>query len=496
MKGCPDFQLELSAWLDGELPRDVAEPLEAHLACCAECRALADSLRQLDQRLTESAASDSEAARRVAFGALARLAAANAPDHDVSESTTSRAATPLRSNFFPAWLRYLSAAAAGFLAAWLLYARPAPPPVARSTTDSRDSIAGENAKASADASPNRVPAPPPVATLTVATGAVELRQPGESTWSLAAPGSPLQCPSGSSLRTGPGVRCELETPERCAIRLNESTELTLHSPRDVELNAGQIWCSAPADATLQVTAAASRTPNAAAPESLFRCAIPSNGALVGEVNSAGGWQVMTPTGEIEVSLGPARQRLKPGEIAKVEGGKLSIEPHHADAVLVTSWMHPLLVMKGHDSPELDARVNRLLAHLGRSKLENLYEHEIRSLGEHAALPLLRFVESPLSRDDPERRRRAMELAADIATTWLVNDLIRLLADDQPEVRVAAATALRRLTRVTHGRLPEQWSAPLDQLQESLERWRLWQLEDGRRYESPRPRKSPTPNSPL
>ena len=153
-------------------------------------------------------------------------------------------------------------------------------------------------------------------------------------------------------------------------------------------------------------------------------------------------------------------------------------------------MQSLLMRKGHDSPELGDRVNRLLANLGRSKMANLYEDEIRSLGEHAVLPLLRFVQSPTSRDDPYQRQSAMAIIADVAPTWVIGDLIGLLSDDEPHVRTQAATALLRLTRQTHGRAPTAWSAPLSDCEESLQRWHQWWQTNAHRYE-PR-EKNPTP----
>ncbi|MEK6262410.1 MAG: hypothetical protein AABP62_27745 [Planctomycetota bacterium] len=220
------------------------------------------------------------------------------------------------------------------------------------------------------------------------------------------------------------------------------------------------------------------------------CVCPSDGTLLSEVDQSGGCRISAAGGEINVTLGREQQTLKRGEIARIVEGQLVIERHHADALLSTSWMQSLLVRKGHDSAELGDRVNRLLANLGRSKMANLYEDEIRSLGEHAVLPLLRFVQSPTSRDDPGKRLSAMAIIADVAPTWVIGDLIGLLSDDEPHVRTQAATALLRLTRQTHGRAPAAWSAPLSECEESLQRWQQWWQTNAHRYE-PREKK-PTP----
>ncbi|MDB5387501.1 MAG: hypothetical protein JWM11_3147, partial [Planctomycetaceae bacterium] len=104
------------------------------------------------------------------------------------------------------------------------------------------------------------------------------------------------------------------------------------------------------------------------------------------------------------------------------------------------------------------------------------------LGEYAALPLLRFVQSVSSRTEPAQRLQAMSILADIAPSWLTGELIELLADSEPRVRIQAAVALKRLTRQTQGRGPEEWSAPLAELKDSLDRWHTWWKENVHRYE--------------
>jgi hypothetical protein len=136
-------------------------------------------------------------------------------------------------------------------------------------------------------------------------------------------------------------------------------------------------------------------------------------------------------------------------------------------------MQPLLTRKGHADPELEQRVDKLLAQIGRSKAAWLYESEIRRLGEYGVLPLLRYVESPDSALEPSRRLTAMQIASDLSPAWAIGDMVQLLADDDPEVRVLAAKALQRLTGLTQGFPPEKWrerSAEIDQAQAE---WRGW-----------------------
>lgn len=91
MKNCEQFLPDLCAWLDGELKDSRA--LEAHLAECASCRALAEQYRQLDTELAavapppelherimqavtmQTMATTHKAKRRFAFGSATAVAA-------------------------------------------------------------------------------------------------------------------------------------------------------------------------------------------------------------------------------------------------------------------------------------------------------------------------------------------------------------------------------------------------------------------------------------
>jgi hypothetical protein len=486
-RSCLDIQSHLSAWLDGELAGDVSEVVRDHLAECSECRAFAEALQQLDTTFEKAAAIYNDAVARIAVNVLSSIANDRAVDRAVGGEALKGTPQPLPegnvtrpeiqertrslSSRVTPFLVPVSTAAAGFLLAWMIFA-----------PSSREVVTNEEPQPAFKVQEPELPrVEPPVARLVAATGSVECRQPGQADWSLLDEKSSSHCSRGTKVRTAAGVRCELETEDHCIIRLNEETELAIRSPREIELRSGEVWCRSTSDVKLQVIAASRhRAPANANLALCFTC--PANGTLISEVDPQGGCRIQSATGDVDVSLGTTLRRLKRGEIARFDDGQLVIEPHHADSLLATSWMQPLLVLKGHDSPELGDRVNRLLANLGRSKLDNLYEDEIRSLGDYAVLPLLRFVQSESSREAPNQRHRAMSIVADMAPAWLIGDLIELLADPEPAVRIQAAAALERLTRLSQGREPAQWSAPLPERNESLGRWRIWWKENSGRYE--------------
>ena len=483
---CHDVRSQLPAWLDDELNVDARGPLEAHLEACPNCRAAAESLQRLDADLTRAFSPQREAAARLA----ARVAEALQREPPLTSGATGEGlrspvffeatggpkpppVAPLANAARPRtvlsqWAILFMAAAAGFMLALLIF-----PPSPRQIAQHDDN------------SPRVAPRPEPsLARLVVSTGDVEVRPPGETDWTVASESDHFRCPSDTEVRTGAGVRCELETIDRCTIRLNEGTELTVRSRREIELRAGQVWCSSPSDVSLHVISTAMSKPAVPSEGAAWSCVCPSNATLLSQVDADGGCRIFTASGEIDVTLGKEQQRLKQGEVARIADGKLVIEAHHADALLSTSWMHSLLMRKGHTSEELGDRVNRLLASVGRSKLDNLYEDEIRSLGEHCVLPLLRYVQSPLSREDPPRRHRAMLILTDVAPTWAVGELIGLLADDESLVRVQAAIALQRLTRQTQGRAPKDWSAPLSECEATLGAWQKWWQANAHRYPPP------------
>ena len=199
------------------------------------------------------------------------------------------------------------------------------------------------------------------------------------------------------------------------------------------------------------------------------------------IRADGDVQVTSANGEIEVQTKTERQMLKSGQTATITGGQLGKSTTRSDPIMATRWIHPLLIKKGHDNEELIKRVDDLLARMGRAKMSSLYEQEIRGLGEYSVLPLLRFVQSPFSKQDHGQRIRAMRIVTDLAPSWSVMELIALLRDKSPEVRVLTASALKRLTGATQGRAPEAWRADSKECEATYALWQLWQQQNFDRF---------------
>jgi len=193
-------------------------------------------------------------------------------------------------------------------------------------------------------------------------------------------------------------------------------------------------------------------------------------------------------GLTRVSGGKDEEIVRPGEIARIHKG--GVEKRKADVLLATNWVHRLLALKsGEDNPEVVKRLDDLLASIGEAKLGKLYEDEIKALGESCVRPLLSFLESVRSLQNPTLRRKAGAILADIAPAWAVKELIHLLADDDRAIRAAAARALERLTGETLGRSPDDWERESwQETRETYARWQAWWFENSARFE-PAPRQT-------
>ncbi|MFQ5844804.1 MAG: hypothetical protein ACE5JG_07435, partial [Planctomycetota bacterium] len=185
----------MNARVDGEIPPEDAAELDAYLTRHPEEAARLESLGDLDRGL------------RSAFGPHREAAAA------VAERTVL-ALRARRRRVRPATLLALAAAAAaGFLAAALSGWEsdgPAPPPAA-----------------------------PPVATLTLATGPVDVLRPGHASWTPLAVGEGV--PAGAELRTDRGGRCELEGGDGSVVRLDRGSLVRFADLRRFELERGEMW---------------------------------------------------------------------------------------------------------------------------------------------------------------------------------------------------------------------------------------------------------------
>lgn len=458
----------ISAELDGEIPPDDRPALEAHLAGCESCRATTQALRLQDATLRRTFAPRREAAIAVADRVIAQL----------------RPADPVVAARFP-WMPVLLSAAAGFLLAVLVFRpwlRPTAP-LTRVTDDppgqeqpqkiahtDPDAQRGERPEGAPRETPKKEPAPEsvppgpqkPLTQLVFAKGVIEMLPPGSDSWRALATGGNVE--PGTRVRTDSIGRCEFRTPDGSEVRLNGNTELVFHTNRQLELAQGQVWS------------------NVAEDEDPYEIQVPSADAKVTALGTQFDLACTALATVLTVAQGTTRVEGKAGEEivqfgeqAKIVGGAIAERHRIHDLVVATSWIHEILVLKGHDNEELAKRMDDMLAQIGNAKMSFMYEKEILQLGDHCVLPLTRFIQSEQSKGDKQKRANAARILAKIARPWSVEDLIKLLADDDREVRFHAAKALERLTDgQTQGLSAEEWrDAAADARTATLERWRVW-----------------------
>lgn len=395
---CAEIDDQLDAYVDQQLAAVDRAAVDAHLAACERCARAVVQLRALDHELASVLRCRDRAA---------------VVDRVLQGLPRARARGPFLA----------LAAAAGFFLAYLIFGQHQP---------SRPE--------------------PSLARLTVATGAVEARA-ARGTWQPLAPGSPLV--AGSVLRTPPLVKCALDLQDGTELRLNGDTEITLLGLRQVALERGQVFTRVtPSSVTFAV-----RTEQAlveALGTTLDIVHWP-RGTAAPDKDDAD--QIVTQVAVLDGRARLGAETVPAGHrCAMVNGATQKPTPAH-DLMLMTGWMNELLALKGRDDPEFAARVNDLLAMLGRVKMEYLYESEIRSLGEHCALPLARYLRASKPEDDRGRRQRAAQILADIAGVAELADLVPLLGDADAEVRAAIARALSRLAGTTLDCDERYWRGP-------------------------------------
>ncbi|MFO1094161.1 MAG: zf-HC2 domain-containing protein [Planctomycetaceae bacterium] len=478
---CDELRDRLSAAVDGELSAAESAEIERHLASCATCRDVMSSLQSLDVQLRRETATVRDRAPDIAAAALARLP----PQFDrCSGQPNGRSALGERIDIVSGHLSRPSAAASGrtfliavaamacgFLLAFWLF-RPtreiAPPTVAN------------DVRVAAPVTPPTVPTRIAPAVIRVATGPIEFAS-APAGWTTVPEPAGFACEPGVVVRTPDSTVCELETSAGATVRMNVATELCVVDAGDIQISHGEIWCRTPDASGLKVTPTVMDT-KATAPVSLV-CGPngPASCVFTCPVEEATA-RVAVASGRVEVVSPQNSEPVDAGRCVEWRDGAL--KPASRNGVLAERWMHPLLVRKGPADRELAARVNALLAEVGRTKVSYLCERDLRSLGEYGALPLLRFVQAESSSGDLDRRRTAAAILADVAPAWMTSEFIKLLADGDPLIRVSAAAGLKRLTGETLGMTVEAWGETGRDLGPAIAQWQAWWQAERQAYPSP------------
>jgi hypothetical protein len=444
---CETAENLIAARIDGELSSDDAVALDAHLAECAACGAAAEAMQVQDAALVRAFAPARRAADDIAERVETSLAVAN-------ERRWRRARLML-------WTSGIAAAVliGAFAAMLSRYRIPhAPAPVAQ------------------------IPHPIPLAQLELATGEVFTcpKSASPDGWRPAVAGAAVA--QGDRVRTSPRACAELRLADGSQVRLSPDSLARFENDRCVELQQGQLWSAVPQQSKPLLVMAPQPAVSAVTPP----------GSRVDFAAPAGGTAVLTalhgPPATITDRAG-CETRVEPGSAVKCKDGVVH-EQRQEDVLLATRWINDLLVRKGRDDPELQARVQELLARVNQENKSRVAttgatrptttptpgptEKLIRAQGGQWSESLACLARCPEPQVDRASRLTAARLLADLALPETIDDLIALLADPDGEVRFYAATALRRLTGQTLGGSPEQCAKDgAAEIKQTHQAWVAW-----------------------
>jgi len=397
---CDELSDRLSPYLDGALPQADAESVGAHLATCADCARQLDELRQVDGQLRSHLVPPN------VEDFVARL------QTQIGFPPPRRAKSSTPSSRGAGWLGLLFAAGLLVAVAIGLRAGRKVTPIASASGSTR---------------------------LVRATGPVEVISPSGKRTSLI-PDRPVVLTDGARVRTGPDALCELETGCQGIVRMDTGTELVVHPLERVELVEGQVWAQAARQCELGIQLG---TRSGVAPRlSVFQC--PTSSELQWSVKTDAVSCTALTDHALALETSASAIQIPPESCVEIVGGKPAERSRKMDPLAATRWQLPLLVMKTPQDSELQARLDAVLATIGETKLGYVYEEDLLKLGPAGAEPLLAYIRSDRSKENPERRRRAMRIAGRMVWKGQISDLADLAGDGDPEIRRIVRETVERL----------------------------------------------------
>ena len=468
---CDDATELLAARIAVEIEDECHRQLAAHLAGCADCRATELAWQRDDRLLNRMSGEGRTSADYIADVVIGQL-----PEQTEDVPAKTRRSVSRRKQN-QNWQSLVLATAVGFLVAAVFFKTRA----GNAIITQSDSLPQTQPGPSTAAQQGSAAFAAPLASLVTVTGPIQCRPSGSSDWMSVIDASAFRCESATEVQTSASSQCEIITDAGCILRLNSNTKLTIESGQRVKIARGQLWCRSEADSQLEVVADASDNSDVSDPLPTYRCDARGCCLVAVDENAV---QLHAAAGKITLITPEGDRSVVPGQPVRVTRDGVVVQHQQIpNALLAAGWMDALLMRKRPDDPDLILRVNALLARIGQTKASYLHERELRGLGEHCVLPLTRFVQSDISVTTPQRRVMAMRVLADSSPSWNIRDLIGLLSDHNPDVRVLAATALHRLTGESFGRPSHDWSIQIPKDDAVRERWTQWWDENGSRYPS-------------
>ncbi len=458
---CDEVQNLLSAWIDGGVSDETDAAVSSHLRGCTPCAQEASVLKEMHARMVRLAPSEASVDRLTNHvlrawkpsGETIQLAGpASQPENQRTHWQALAAAAMVLVIGIGIW-RQVQDNEPGVRH---------DVPLADSSDDVRVDVVDTTPAVAAG-----------VANVVHTSGTVEVQYLDRGEW-LPVSFTPFACPSDAAVRTGDDSLCQVETASGGIVRLDEHATVRVCNSDEIELETGRVWCRAANDGTLQLTPTLAETNPPETVDSLTCLSVPvfccpSNCSMQAQLTDSNDLQVHSVDGCIDVFSNPFGRQLNSGEAVQIVGGRVDRE-YEEDALLAMRWMLPLMAA---NADEVETFTERVLATIGGAKASFVFEADLVQLGEPGAVPLLAFLQSTAADDRVEARQTAARVLSQTAGEAMTNDLINLLSDQDPEVRVSIASALLRLTGEDQGRPPEAWCDNVIELQPTLSAWQQW-----------------------
>jgi hypothetical protein len=297
----------------------------------------------------------------------------------------------------------------------------------------------------------------PAGKLGTAIGPVETRPTADAPYDPLAPGQAI--PQGSWIRTPARSKAIFECSDGTELRLDENTELQV-SVRRIELAKGRFHIRVPEGPTFAIkTRFSPMELTSGVFEISFR-----------EGNPRTVTEIICLDGVISVGSRRYTQKLTPGYVCNLFDSQLNTPDPCEEPALASTWLHELLLARDPRHPEMRERFQTLVRLLGGTRFARA-EEVLRAAGEKAAPFLAEHLKAPPGPLDTDRRRRSAGILADLAPAAAAADLVEILKDADPEVRVRIAAGLERLAGANLGFDAAYWRGA--DTEKGRQAWRDW-----------------------
>ena len=297
--------------------------------------------------------------------------------------------------------------------------------------------------------------------LTIATGKVEVKAVGAETYAPLLEGSTIG--PDTWVRTSKSSLAAIDFGDGTQLQLNRNTEIKFVSSRNIGVREGDIYVIAPDGNKSQFLITVSKT--------RFRSKGPEFSMGHDAAKQTSTFYMIR--GSSTVATRRDSQPVTKGYWCQTVHGVLNTPDQAGETAVVTAWTHPILARRGPKGvAELNARLQKMLPWLGMLPGANdPYEQAFRDSGIHGVTFLIGVLKLDPATQNYKRRIAAAKVVGDLAVLKQAPELVNLLKDAEPDVRVFAARGLKRLAGDDLGHGDDYWKGDSRSAGES--KWEAW-----------------------